>query len=146
MQLKARGRESSLKESRCPPKTPDPLVAIAEDLAVLHFGGGKLTVEAISGSEASNRLLIGGPFTLQGNQVVRSGVVIGVRTSNGEGLNNLEITFNANASTAIVQQLLRSLHFRTVGVASTLQRRLAFTLEDGQGRMSNTPVKTVNVE
>lgn len=111
-----------------------------------NFAGGRLLVQAISGSDSSNRLLIGGPFTLSGDDVQLSGVTIGTRnTGGGIGTTPLEITFNAHASRSIVEQLVRVIRFRTTDGTSTAQRVIEFSLTDGDGGLSNNATKTVNV-
>lgn len=120
--------------------------ATVSDPDSLNFATGKLSVQIISGADASNRLLIGGPFTLSGNDVQLNGVTIGTRNAGGGGgTTKLEITFNANATRAIVEQLVRAIRFKTVDGASTEQRIVKFSLLDGDGGASNQPTKGVNV-
>jgi ELWxxDGT repeat protein len=112
------------------------------------FRGGKLSVEITSGGGSGNRLeFTGGAFTLAANNnILRSGVVIGQRNpGGGVGTTKLEIRFNAAASTAIVQELLRAVRFRTVQGSSTAQRLVVFTLTDGDGGVSDEQTKTINV-
>jgi uncharacterized delta-60 repeat protein len=117
------------------------------DVDSTNFDMGKLTVEISAGADASNRLEIGGTiFTIDGsNNIIRAGQVIGTLTSNGVGLTKLEITFNANATAGIVQQLVRAIRFKTVAGTSIVQRNLAFALTDGDGGTSATLNKTVDV-
>ena len=91
-------------------------------------------------------MLIGGQFTVSGTNILLQGVKIGVKnTDGGEGTRRLAITFNANATRAIVQQLLRSIRFRTVNNDSTVQRVIDFSLTDGDGGTSDLATKRVNV-
>ncbi len=117
------------------------------DVDSTNFDTGKLTVEITSGGDASNRLELGGTiFTVDGSSnIIRSEQIIGSVTSSGVGLTKLEITFNANATASIVQQLVRAIRFRTFGGTSTVQRNLAFTLTDGDGGTSATLNKAVDV-
>jgi len=113
-----------------------------------NFAGGELLVRIISGGNASNRLLIGVGFYLDGNLVKRrsDGLVIGSRNADGGvGTTRLEITFNASATRAIAEQLVRAIRFRTVGGTSTVQRVVEFSVTDGDGGASNKVNKTVNV-
>jgi len=116
-----------------------------------NFDTGRLTVAITSGGNASNRLQLGGTlFTLNGQNVVRTvngtSTVIGTLNANGGvGTTSFEVTFNANATAGIVQQLVRAMRFRTVGSTSTVQRVVSFTVTDGDGGTSNTLTKTVNV-
>jgi hypothetical protein len=64
--------------------------------------------------------------------------------SNGFGTKELIITFNTNATKAIVQQLVRAITFKTVG-GTAGQRRVVFTVSDGDGGISAEAFKTVNV-
>jgi len=93
-------------------------------------------------------LLVAGAFELDGDQVKRKsdGLVIGSRNAGGgAGTTRLEITFNTNATRALVQQLVRGIRFRTVSGASTVQRVIEFSVTDGDGGASNKVTKTVNV-
>jgi hypothetical protein len=131
----------------------DPPVGLLTSATVLdpdslNFGGGRLLVRVTSGGHASNRLLIGGGFVLDGNQVKRisDGLVIGTRNGNGgEGTTRLEITLTADATPAIVQQLVRGIRFRTAGASPTTQRTIEFSLTDGDGGASNRVNVAVNV-
>ena len=114
-----------------------------------NFAGGKLIVRAISGGNASNRLLIFNGFAFDGLNVKRvsDGLVIGTRNNNGGvGTTRLEITFNASATPGLVQNVVRGIYFRTAGGTSTAQRVIEFCLTDGDGGgASNKVNKTVNV-
>ena len=113
-----------------------------------NFDGGRLIVRAIAGGNASNRLLIGSGFVFDGTNVKRvsDGLIVGTRNVDGGiGTTRLEITFNANATRAIVQQVVRGIFFRTVNGTSTAQRTIEFSLTDGDGGASNKVNKTVNV-
>jgi hypothetical protein len=61
------------------------------------------------------------------------------------GTARLEITFNGNATLSIVQRLVRSIRFRTIGASPTTQRVIEFSLTDGDGGVSNKVNVTVNV-
>lgn len=112
-----------------------------------NFSGGVLTVRVGAGRDLSNRLIVSGNFSFDaGNNLVRAGVIIGSRNgSGGIGLTDLAITFNSQASRAIVEELLRTIRFRTYNGTSFQQRRIDFTLTDGKGGTSNTLSRLVNV-
>jgi len=111
-----------------------------------NFDGGRLLVRFASGHHASNRLAIGGPFTLAGDDIQLNGTTVATRNANGGvGTTRLEITLNANATRAIVQQLVRAIRFHTVNGTSTTQRVVEFSLTDGDGGVSNRATKMVNV-
>ena len=114
------------------------------DVDSANFAGGRLRVR-IDSADASNRLAVGGAFKFDGsNNVLLDGVVIGSRVSNGFGTRELIITFKTTATKAIVQQLVRAITFKTVGGLAG-QRRVVFTVSDGDGGLSAEVTKTVNV-
>jgi hypothetical protein len=70
--------------------------------------------------------------------------VIGKRVSSGFGTSELVVTFTADATPAIAQQLVRAITFKTVGGAAGV-RKVVFSISDGDGGLSAEAVKTVNV-
>lgn len=112
-----------------------------------NFAGGVFTAEIQpGGGSAANRMYVGGPFVNNGNQVLLNGQIIGIRnTGGGQGFTKLEITLTSKATPAIVQQMLRAIHFRTVNNDKLDPRIIAFTVSDGDGGTSGTVTKTVNV-
>jgi ELWxxDGT repeat protein len=118
--------------------------ASVRDVDSSDFALGRLRVW-IDLASATNRLEIGGGFTVDGaNDVLLGGTVIGRRTSSGIGTSELIVVFNANATPAMVQQLVRAITFRTVGGAAG-QRSVNFTVSDGDGGVSAQASKLVNV-
>jgi hypothetical protein len=106
-----------------------PQAMLSDDNA--NLSGGQLVVRITDGAASSNILAIGGAFTVDAqNNVLLNGTVIGKRTSSGIGTANLVVTFNANATVPIAQQLLRAITFRTQG-GPTGNRTLAFRVTDG---------------
>ena len=75
---------------------------------------------------------------------MRDITIIGKRTSSGFGTSELIVAFNANAKTWIVEQLVRAITFKTSGGAAG-QRKVVFTVSDGQGGLSSEATKLVNV-
>jgi hypothetical protein len=63
----------------------------------------------------------------------------------GYGLTELSITFNQNATTDVVRQLLRSIKFKTVGSPNTDTRLVSFALTDGFGGVSEAQVKQITI-
>jgi len=127
----------------------DPAVVLAPNALLTddspNFDGGLLNVHVTANNNSSNRLAIGSGFVVDaGNNVKLNGVTIGHRTSDGVGTNWLLVKFNAYATKAIVQQLIRSITFKTVA-GSAGQRKIVFTVSDGDGGMSANQTKTVNV-
>jgi hypothetical protein len=120
--------------------------ATVTDVDSANFAGGTLTVEVSGGIEASNRLEIGGTtFSLVGSEIYKSGLLIGTISSDGVGLNKLEIVFTEGATKAVVQQLLRSIRFRTLGDSSLEPRTIAFSVTDGDEGVSASATKVVTV-
>lgn len=119
--------------------------AVVTDVDSPNFSGGQLTVRFTNGHDASNRLLVSAGFAIDGTRLTRNGVVIGTVSGNGVGLNNLQFKFYTRATPSIVQELVRSIRFRTTGGTSTAQRTLEFSLSDGDGGTSGIVTKTVNV-
>ena len=117
--------------------------ATVADLDHGNFNNGKLTVRFSSGENEGNRLLVGGGFAISaGNRIWWRGTHIGtVNANGGVGFTDLEITFTSKATSAIVQQLMRALQFRTINVEDTLTRTLEFQLTDGSGGTSGLQTK-----
>jgi hypothetical protein len=115
------------------------------DVDSANFDGGQLRVRMGIGAGSTNRLLIAGAFTVDANNNVFIGTTnIGQRTSNGFGTNELVVTLNANATKATVQNLLRSIYFKTVG--GTVGTRTAiFSVSDGDGGLSPEVSKTIDI-
>jgi hypothetical protein len=121
----------------------DSPLAVAPGIALTdsdsaHFGGGALRVR-IATPEANNQLLVGtgGNFTLDAeNQVLRLGVVIGQRVSDGLGGNELKIKFNTSATPAIVQELMREVAYQNPGNVQG-RRTVIFTVSDGDGGINS---------
>ncbi len=127
--------------------------AIASDIDSASFDGGVLSIRITSGAHASNRISLGGAeFTRDGEanidgtfNVRRNGIIIGTTSASaGIGTNKFEIKLNANATSLIVQQLLRRLQFSTTSNTSTADRVVAISLSDGDGGAS-VVTKTIDV-
>lgn len=119
--------------------------AAASDVDSANFAGGRLHVWITTGDQTSNRLTIGGGFTVDPlNNVWQGLMMIGKRVSNGSGVNDLIVTFNSNVTASVAQSLARSITFRTVGGAAGA-RLVNVKISDGDGGVSNVASKTVNV-
>lgn len=115
------------------------------DIDSANFAGGRLVVHIASGASASNRLQLGGGFSVDANKNVRQGTtVIGKVTSSGFGTNDLVITFNWRVTSLVARDLIRSITFKTVGGAAGA-RSINFTITDGDGGVSGVRTKVVNV-
>src|SRR5262249_52967400 len=112
----------------------------------LDFEGGKLRVRISTGADGSNRLVIGGAFTVVGNQVKLGDTTIGTLNANGGvGTTNLGVTLTAAAKKAEVRDLIRAIGFKTIG-GSPGDREVLFSLNDGDGDQSAELLRTVKVQ
>ena len=129
--------------------------ANVSDIDSSNFAGGQLRVRITEGADAADLLALSGDFYVdENNQVFQGSTLIGTRTSDGSGGNQLVISFQANTTPAIAQQLLRSITFATSGPAAALSssvavasdRKILFSLLDDNGDWSAELCKTVQVE
>jgi hypothetical protein len=119
--------------------------AMVSDVDSLNFYQGSLRVRITDGASWTNRLEISGGFRIDANNRLLYGTtVIGQRVSDGVGRSDLIFNFNAKATPAIVQELIRGIKFKTVnGLLGT--RTLLFSVFDGDGGVSTEARKTVLV-
>lgn len=119
--------------------------ATVADVDSPNFGGGRLLVKVTDGASSSNRLTIGAAFTIDATGNVKfNGTIIGRRTANGVGTNELIVVFNNTATKLIVQELVRAIQFKTVNGTAGL-RKVSFRVSDGDGGLSSEMIKPVNV-
>ncbi|MGO4830764.1 beta strand repeat-containing protein, partial [Rhizobiaceae sp. 2RAB30] len=120
-----------------------------------NLSGGALTVSIATNENVSEDvlgLLTSGAVSLSagvavGSVVSVSGVAIGVISADGNGGDDLVVTFNANATLGRVQELLRALTYSNADGLdpSTAARGIHITLSDGTGGVSTVQTVTVNV-
>jgi hypothetical protein len=115
--------------------------ATVGDIDSSNFQGGQLVVHVSQGESSAIRL---GSGRISGGSVLVGGVTIGTVSSDGVEANDLVIVFNANATVARVEALIRSITFRMAG-GTAGQRRIQFTLTDGDTGTSTTLTTGVNV-
>jgi hypothetical protein len=131
-------------------KRNDPAVVLAPnatltDIDSPNFDGGELRVRIAVGGGNNNTLAIGSGFTVdQDNNVFFGTTLIGTRISSGIGTSELKVRFNASATKEVVQALVRSITYSNFG-GSAGQRKIEFTVSDGDGGLSDVRTKTVNV-
>lgn len=119
--------------------------AIVSDVDSANFQYGRLRVRITDGASTSNRLAIGGGFTVDATgNVLQGTTIIGRRVGHGWGTSELVIAFNANATPTVAQQLARAITFKTAG-GTAGKRTILFTISDGAGGVSGEAVKTVEV-
>lgn len=122
--------------------------ATVDDVDNTSFDLGVLTVRLTSNRQSTDRieiLSVGtglGQISISGNQVLYEGVIFGTFS----GTTTLAVTFNANASRAAVQSLLRSITFRSLSATpTTLSRTVTVTLSDGVGGTSALQSKLIDI-
>jgi len=114
------------------------------------FGGGRLDLYYIAGSEGTERLGIvhqgaaAGEIGVAGNTVSYGGVVIGTISGGGQGA-NLRIDFAAGAAPDAVAALVRQLGYANSDSSPSPSRTLALQFSDGDGGTSAASVVTVQV-
>ena len=115
-----------------------------------NFGGGELTVAITSGLSAGEDVLgfdTSGDVSLAGDVVSVGSVQIGT-VAGGTAGNPLIFSFNSNATSALVQTLVRSLNYSNTDTATpnTASRGITITLVDGEGNSGGLGSDTVTVE
>lgn len=119
------------------------------------FNQGSLTVDYTAGASAEDRLVVRNQGTAPGEigttgiggaTVTYGGTPIGSITSSGVGTTKLQVTFNASASQAAVQALIRNIAYANVSDnPSTVQRVVRFVVSDGDGGTGPAVSYTVTV-
>jgi hypothetical protein len=120
------------------PKGLDP-EATLNDSNSTNFAAGSLTVEFASNGKAGDQLAVrnegvgAGQIGVSGSSVTHGGSVIGTLVG-GDSLTPLTVTFNANATLAAVQALMRNVTYSNLLPSSgTAPRYLRFTVVDDTG-------------
>jgi hypothetical protein len=132
-------------------KRNDPAVALAPNATVTdpdsaNFDGGVLRVRIASGYSSNDTLAIGNGFTVDSlGRVLQGTTIIGTRMIYGNDANELVVMFNSNATKSVVQALVRSITYSNFNGVSG-QRKIEFTLSDGDGGLSDVRTRTVNVK
>ena len=125
--------------------------ATVTDIDSLDFNGGLLTVTLGSTGASTDQLAIRSTGQNPGqinvvNGAVRFGTTQIGSVSGGSNGNALIINFNANATPAAVQALVRSITFRANSISPIVTPRVAsFQLLDGDGGSSGIVTKSITV-
>ncbi|MFN9375277.1 MAG: beta strand repeat-containing protein, partial [Planctomycetaceae bacterium] len=128
------------------------------DVDTTVFNNGSLTVSFAANGTADDRLTIrnvnySGGFNLDGDQVRYVTSAAGVTTytnigtwAGGTGTTPLVVSFNSNATVALVQSLARNIMFQNVSQAPVIEdRSVSFVVSDGNAGASIAALKTVRV-
>ena len=127
--------------------------ATVTDVDSADFTGGALTVSFTAGSDPADDVLAirnqgtgAGQIGVAGATVTYGGVAIGT-FAGGTGGANLLVTFNASATPAAAQVLLRNITFANTDLDAPTPgaRTVQFVLTDGDGGTSGAVAATVNV-
>ena len=128
-----------------------------------NFSGGTLWVSVISGYGNIETAQLADPAAQQdqfgirnqgngpgqvgvaGNTVSVGGVAIGTVTSNGLNGADLVVSFNANATAALVETLLENLTYANTASAPVPARTVSISLADGDGGTSVPRTVVINV-
>lgn len=136
-----------------------PLAMTLTDPDTADLSNGSLTVSVSAGGVAAEDVLgfdagtvaLSGGDALpdEGETVAVGGVVIGTIASAGDGRsgNDLIVTFNANATHARAETLVRAIQYENISsVPSTTPRTLNVTVDDGDGGSPAVQEITVAVQ
>ncbi|MGJ3245093.1 MAG: tandem-95 repeat protein [Elainellaceae cyanobacterium] len=123
----------------------DATVSDIELGAANNWNGAKLTLQRQGGANSQD--VFGGSGTLgalsQGGAVTISGSSIGTVTTNSNGL--LVLTFNANATTALVNSTLQQIAYQNTSDKPPASVAIAYTVNDGNtGAQGSGGAKTAS--
>ncbi|BDI05077.1 VCBS domain-containing protein [Sphaerotilus microaerophilus] len=127
--------------------------ATLTDADSTDFNGGTLTASIVTNRVSGEDVLSlvnqgsgAGQFGLSGSNVTYGGTVIGT-IAGGTGSSDLVVTFNANATPAAVQALVRDLTYANSNSTdpTTSNRTVRVTVSDGDGGTSSQADITVQV-
>ncbi len=112
-----------------------------------NFQAGRIRFTIVAGRGLNDQLFFrpSANFTIAGNRISYQGKLL-ASFSGGKGGNDLLISLNARATSAITRGLLRSVHFRsTVPNPSSVNRTIAIRMTDGDGAISARVNKVVRI-
>jgi hypothetical protein len=129
-----------------------PSATVVDPDAPADFAGGVLTVAFTANGTLDDQLVIiddsgvGGHISTEDINVKYDGVVIGTFSGGTDGSTPLTITFNSDATPAIVQAIVDDIAYANgSNNPSGLDRTVTYTLTDGQGGTSNGATATIHV-
>ncbi|WP_408038715.1 hypothetical protein, partial [Tenacibaculum amylolyticum] len=111
------------------------------------WNGGTLVTQITANAEAADEISIsdtdgdGTAITVSGTNILANGTTVGVLSASGGTVTNntaLTITFNSNATNAIVQEVLQSLRYRNTSTTpGTSNRTITITATDSNAASVN---------
>ena len=116
------------------------------------WNGGTLEVQITTNNEAADEISIPdyvvGTISTSGLNLLNNATTIGTLSASEGTVTNgtkLTITFNANATNTLVQQVLRAIHYRnTSNAPGTLNRTVTFTATD-KNSAAASDIRTISV-
>jgi hypothetical protein len=145
--------ETNLSYTENDPVTQiDALATTSDADGDADWDGGTLKVQITANNEAADELSIldniGGTINTSGTNILNGATVIGTLSASEGTVTNgtaLTITFNSVATNALVQQVVRALHYRsTSDNPGTSNRTVTFTVTDKNAGSAND-TRTVSV-
>jgi CSLREA domain-containing protein len=122
------------------------------DVDSANFDGGRLVVYFSNNGQPEDRIAIqnegvgAGQISLNGSSVYVDGMVVGDWAGGTDGSTPLIVSFNSNATAAIVQAVARNISYENVSDApSTAVRTMVGYVEDGDGGTSNLVSGTLTI-
>ncbi|WP_250656256.1 cadherin-like domain-containing protein [Alkalimarinus coralli] len=130
----------------------DSLATLTDNEGDANWNGGSLVVQITTNAELSDQLSIPdnavGSINTSGTNLMNGATVIGtLSASEGTvtGGTALTISFNGNATNALVQQVARAIHYQNSSLTpGTLNRTVTFTARDNSAA-STTDSRTISV-
>lgn len=123
--------------------------AVLTDPDSTNFANGVLTIKVVTNASSYDRIEVrnqgnaAGQIGFSGSTIKFGGVTIGTLTG---GATDRKIVFNAAATPAAIQVLLRNITFRTTSTAAPIAARsVQFLITDGDGGTSAVASKVINV-
>jgi VCBS repeat-containing protein len=130
----------------------DPVTAIAPDATAtdadsLDLDHGSLTIAFTAGATADDQLrVVSGDFVVEESDLYYQNLLVGTVAGGTDGSTPLVIQFNADATPAIAEALIRAIGFVNFsGAPVPGNRTVSFTLADGDGGTSVARSATIAV-
>lgn len=124
----------------------DPVATVTDSDAPANSNGYRLNVDVVSGAFPNDQLKIsdGGPFSTSGTNLLKGATTIATYTIASPI--SFSLVFNANATLADIQNVLRLLAFKAgTGPLSSGQRIIRASVTDQSGKRSQYEYRTVLV-